>query len=128
MKRKTACFLGDRGIKITPQLRKEIRATAERLIVQEGVRIFLFGDKSPFNDLCVETVTEFKQRYPTIKRVYVRADYPVITKLYEEYILETYDETYMPEGIKESSPKRYAERNDKMIEESDFAIVYHNAE
>lgn len=128
MKRKTACFLGDRGIKITPQLRKEIQSTTERLIIQEGVRIFLFGDKSPFNDLCVETVTGFKENYPDLKRVYVRADYPVITKLYEEYILETYDETYMPEGLTEASLKRYAERNEKMIEESDFAIVYHNAE
>lgn len=73
MKEKTCCFIGHRKIEETSKLRGELYEIIERLIKDEKVDTFLFGSKSRFNDLCHELVTKIKEKYPHIKRVYVRA-------------------------------------------------------
>lgn len=120
------CFFGHRAINETDELRTKLTDTIERLITDENVDTFLFGSKSRFNSLCLELVTEIKEKYPHIKRVYVRAEYPYISKHYKNYLLESYDSTYYPEKIMNSGRAAYVERNYEMINNSKYCIVYYD--
>ena len=88
--------------------------------------VFLFGSKSRFDDLCLAMITKLKERYPFIKRVYVRSMYPEIEKFYEKYILDSYDESYMPKGVEKAGRAAYVERNQAMIDGSDFCVFYYD--
>ena len=106
MKDKTCCFFGHRTINETEELKAKLIEIIEKLIVDEKVDTFLFGSKSRFNSLCLELVTEIKEKYPHIKRIYVRAEYP--------------------EHIIGSGRAAYVERNYEMIDKSKFCIVYYD--
>ena len=97
MQENTCCFIGHRKINETEDLKSKLIEAIEKLIAENSVDTFLFGSKSRFNSLCLETVTELKEKYPYIKRVYVRAEYPYISKNYKNYLLERYEDTYYPE-------------------------------
>ena len=126
MKEKTCCFIGHRKIEETSKLRGELYEIIERLIKNERVDTFLFGSKSRFNDLCLELVTEIKEKYPHIKRVYVRAEYPNIDDGYKTYLLKNYEDTYYPKKIIGAWKGVYVERNCEMINNSRFCIVYYD--
>ena len=61
-----ACFIGHQKIEKTEALRASLK---ERVIalIHKGVRIFLFGSKSEFNDLSWEVVTELKKNTHILK-------------------------------------------------------------
>lgn len=122
----TCCFLGHRTINETEELKAKLYKTIESLIVKEKVDTFLFGSKSRFNSLCHELVSELKEKYPHIKRVYVRAEFPIISDSYKSYLLESYEDTYYPDKIIGSGRASYVERNFKMINSSHFCIVYYD--
>lgn len=122
----TCCFFGHRKINETEELKLKLIEIIEKLIVDENVDTFLFGSKSRFNSLCQETVTELKEKYPHIKRVYVRAEYPDINEQYTNYLLESYEDTYYPEHIRNSGKAAYVERNYEMINKSQYCIVYYD--
>ncbi len=124
MENNTCCFFGHRTINETEELRKKLTDAIEKLITHENVDTFLFGSKSRFDSLCLEIVSELKEKYPHIKRVYVRAEFPVINDDYKAYLLESYEDTYYPEKIKGSGRAVYVERNYEMIDRSRFCIVY----
>ena len=126
MKDKTCCFFGHRTINETGELRERLREIIEKLIVENSVDTFLFGSKSRFNSLCQETVTKIKEKYPHIKRIYVRAEYPYINDEYKNYILKNYEDTYCPEKIMGAGKAVYVERNCEMIKNSRFCVVYYN--
>ena len=118
--------MGHRKINETDELKAKIIQTIEKLIVDEKVDTFLFGSKSRFNSLCLELVTKLKEKYPHIKRVYVRAEYPYISAHYKNYLLESYDDTYYPEKILNSGRASYVERNYEMIDNCHHCVVYYN--
>lgn len=126
MESKTCCFFGHRDINETQKLKTWLVNTIEQLITQNGIDTFLFGSRSRFDLICLETVTAIKKKYPYIKRVYVRAEYPYINKSYETFLLERYDETYFPEKILGAGKAIYIERNYEMIEQSGYCIVYYD--
>ena len=126
MKEKTCCFFGHRMINETEELKSKLFEIIEKLIVKNSVDTFLFRSKSRFNSLCQETVTEIKQKYPHIKRVYVRAEFPYISDDYKRYLLENYEDTYFPEKIINSGKAAYIERNCEMIDKSRYCIVYYD--
>lgn len=126
MKEKTCCFFGHRTINETEELKSKLIEIIEKLICEKQVDTFLFGSKSRFNSLCLELVTEIKEKYPYIKRVYVRAEYPYISEQYENYLLKSYEHTYYPEHIIGSGRASYVERNYEMINESHYCIVYYD--
>ena len=99
MKENTCCFFGHRSINETDELRTKITEAAERLITDENVDTFLFGSGSSFNSLCLELVTQIKEKHPHVKRIYVRAGFPHITDQYLAYLLKSRDDTYYPEKI-----------------------------
>ena len=126
MEDKTCCFFGHRTINETEELKSKLNKIIEKLIVDEKVDTFLFGSKSRFDSLCLELVTELKEKYPHIKRIYVRAEYPDINEHYKNYLLESYEDTYYPEHIIGSGRAAYVERNYEMIDKSHYCIVYYD--
>lgn len=122
---KTCCFIGHREIPRTKELEDAVALTVERLILDEGVRRFLFGSQSEFDALCLSVVTEAKEKYPDIRRVYVRAEYPDISESYLSLLLKKYDDTFFPEKIRNAGAARYVERNALMIDESDICVFYY---
>lgn len=120
----TGCFLGHREICVTDELKMQLCRTIEKLIVDKQVDTFLFGSKSRFNRLCYELVTEIKVKYPHVKRVYVRAEFPIISDDYKAYLLENYEDTYYPEGVIGARKGAYIKRNYIMIDSSQFCVFY----
>ena len=126
MCKNTCCFFGHRTINETKELKSKLKEIIEKLIVEKQADTFLFGSKSRFNSLCLELVTEIIEKYPNIKRIYVRAEYPDINEHYKNYLLESYEDTYYPEHIIGSGRAAYVERNYEMIDKSKFCIVYYD--
>ena len=124
MKVNTCCFFGHRKIEDTLELRARLFEVVEKLIADENVDTFLFGSKSEFNTLCYEIVTKIKEKYPHIKRVYVRAEYPYIDDNYKTFLLENYEDTYYPEKVVGAGKAVYVERNCEMINNSSVCIIY----
>ena len=88
---------------------------------------FLFESGSAFDRLCPSLVTALK-KHPHVKRVYVRAEYPIIGEAYEAQLLKRYDETYYPEKLLRAGRAVYVERNREMIRKSHCCIVYYDDE
>lgn len=128
MKRNTCCFFGHRAIDETEELKLKLLDLLEHLIAKEKVDTFLFGSKSSFDSLCLQLVSEKKEKYPHIKRIYVRAEYPYISARYKKYLLESYDNTYYPAKIINSGKAAYVERNYEMIDNSRFCVIYYDKE
>ena len=126
MKENTCCFFGHRTINETEELRTKITELVETLITDEKVDTFLFGSKSQFDSLCLKLVTKLKEKYPHVKRIYVRAEFPYINDDYLNYLLKFYDETYYPEKLHGAGRVAYVERNLEMINNSKYCIVYYN--
>ena len=123
---KACCFFGHRKIDKTPELIDRLTKEIEVLITEKDVGIFYFGSKSQFDDLCHKVVTELKEKYPHIKRVYVRSAYQHIPDWYADSLLQHYEDTYFPEHIEKAGRASYVERNQEMINKSDFCVVYYD--
>ena len=126
MKSNACCVFGHREISETDELKSKLNEIIEKLIVDENVDTFLFGSKSRFNSLCLERVTELKEKHPHIKRIYVRAEYPNKSEHYKNYLLESYEDTYYPKKLISAGRAAYVERNYEMIDNSRFCIVYYD--
>ena len=123
----TCCFIGHKEIDETEELKTKLCEEIERLIKDEGVDTFLFGSKSRFDSLCLELVTQLKEKHPHIKRVYVRAEHPVIDDSYKAYLLRSYEDTYYPEKIVGAGKASYVERNREMIDKSRFCVFFYDS-
>ena len=123
---KTCCFFGHRKIDKTEELKNKLCGIIENLIVNEKVETFFFGSKSEFDDLCHQVVTELKEKYPNIKRVYVRSAFQHIPDWYEDSLLKHYEDTYFPEQMENAGKASYVERNQEMINKSNFCVIYYN--
>ncbi len=126
MKENTCCFFGHRTINETEELRTKITEAVERLITDENVDTFLFGSKSQFDSLCLKLVTNLKEKYPHVKRIYVRAEFPYINDDYLNYLLKFYDDTCYPQKLHGAGRPAYVERNFEMINNSKYCIVYYD--
>ena len=125
-KEKTCCFFGHRKLDETEELKNKLSEIIENLIVNEKVDTFFFGSKSQFDNLCHKIVTELKEKYPHIKRIYVRSAFQHIPDWYEDSLLQHYEDTYFPEHMDKAGKASYVERNQEMINKSDFCIVYYD--
>ncbi len=122
---KVCCVFGHRKVEEREKLKKRVYFLAEKLVTEEGVTHFLFGSKSDFDKLCLEAITELKQSYPQIQRIYVRAEFPYIDQSYENYLLKSYDHSYYPESLLGAGRASYVKRNREMIDKSDVCLVYY---
>ena len=120
------CFFGHRKIDKTPELINKLRENIEALILNENVDTFLFGCNSQFDDMCYEIVSELKEKYSDIKRVYVRAKFPYIDESYEKHLLAQFEESYYPDCVMNSGKAAYVKRNYEMIDKSDICLIYYD--
>lgn len=125
-KEKTCCFFGHRKIDETEELKNNLYEIIENLIVDEKVDTFLFGSKSEFDRLCLKTITEMREKHSHIKRIYVRSAFQHIPDWYKDSLMESYEDTYYPEQIENSGRASYVERNQEMINQSKYCIVYYD--
>lgn len=123
---KSCCFFGHRKINETEELKNRLCDVIEDLIVNKNVDTFLFGSNSRFDSFCPEVVTEIKERYPHIKRIYVRSVYKNLDDWCKDILLEKYEDTYFPEQIENSGRASYVERNQDMINQSKFCVIYYD--
>ena len=104
-------FIGHRKIQFDNGFRLQLKKLLLSLIDNRNADTFLFGSRSDFDDLCLEVV---------------RAEYPYISRDYENYLLESYDTTYIPENVIEAGKAAYVERNYHMIDKADLCIFYYD--
>lgn len=123
--KKTCCFFGHRNVSETESLKIKVYEIMEILMLHNNVDTFLMGSTSDFDNLCRKVVSELKEKYPHIKRIYVRAEYEYISDDYEKYLLESCEETYYPERAINAGKAVYVERNYEMINKSDYCIIYY---
>ena len=126
LKLHTCCFFGHRKIDKTPELIDRLAKEIKILITEKDVGNFYFGSKSEFDDLCHKIVSELKEKYPHIKRIYVRSAFKHIPDWYEESLLQHYEDTYFPNHMEKAGKASYVERNQEMINKSDFCVIYYD--
>ena len=119
------CFIGHRKILENSQLVLSLDNTLHSLI-GEGATTFLFGSMSEFDSLAWKTLTKLKEKYPYLRRVYVRASFQYIDNDYENYLLKSYEETYFPLKIANAGKGAYVERNYEMIDKADVCVFYYD--
>ena len=121
----TCCFIGHRKINDTAKLRERLEDILAKLI-DGGTVNFIFGDHSAFNDLCYESVTKLKQKYPAIKRIHFRMGYEDTDDYTIRFLILGYEESICPKGVGSAGRAGYVERNRAMIRESDVCIFYYD--
>lgn len=139
-KHKTCSFFGHRKIELTEELKQKTKITIENLIVNHNVQTFLFGSRSDFDYLCHLIVTELKEKYSNVKRIsYTCKSETCILehekekweKIYsklqkKEVRLLAVEEEFEHKTKYTSGKASYVERNQAMIDDSDFCIFYYN--
>ena len=137
---KVCSVFGHRKIEKTEQLVAKLDELLEMLIVEKGVTTFLFGSRSEFDSLCHQRVTLLQTKYPEIKRIMhtCRSEYAcpkeekeereriarAVTK--REIIYQDYDGEVQSERVDNAGRASYEERNQEMIDASDYCIFYYN--
>lgn len=137
---KICSFFGHRKIVITEELKEKVKRVIEDLIVNHNVLTFLFGSRSDFDYLCHLVVTELKEKYPNIKRLsYTCRSEPCTLEGERAHWEEVYSyfrkEKVTLLGVEEeiehktkytSGRVSYVERNQAMINDSDYCIFYYD--
>ncbi len=106
-KEKVCCFFGHRKIGKSKSVKENLYKKIENLIVRDGVKTFLFGSKSEFDDLCYETVTKLKEKYSCIQRIYIATEIDSEIGDYKKYLLKLYDKVYLPKEISRAGKSVY---------------------
>ena len=139
MQVKTCCFIGHRKVSNRNVVYNRVKKTIENLIVNENVRVFHFGSRSEFDDICHEIVTDFQKIYPDIERInFNRKSEYVVKKdekerleeqwsklLHQDVSLKDYDGEKMSERVACAGRASYVERNKEMIDDSDYCVFYY---
>lgn len=120
---KTCCFIGHRKVKEYNKLKNDIDFVISELI-KDGVQNFIFGDHSEFDDMCYDSVTEFKKTFPQIKRIHYRVHYPEANDYTMQFLLHGCEESIFPKGALNAGRLSYIKRNQAMITESDICVFY----
>jgi len=137
---KVCCFIGHRKIDQSVELTQRARNVINELIEDKGVRTFLFGSRSEFDDLCHNIVTELQKNNPQIKRIMYtcRSEYACMKEEKEEreriaravtkrdIAYKDYDGSMMSDRLWSAGKASYVERNRDMIDASDYCVFYYN--
>lgn len=140
IQQKFCSFFGHRNIEITAELQQKLKLTIEKLITEQHVLTFLFGSRSSFDYLCRIVVNEVKIKYPNIKRVAYtcrsetcmleseKRKWENIYLFFEkrDVNLVGFEEEYEYKTKYTSGRASYIERNQAMINGSDFCVFYYD--
>ena len=112
-------FIGHRDA--PESLLEAVRAAAEGLIREEGVRDFYVGSRGNFDRLAAKAVRELRESWPKVRLNLVLAYLP---PAWEE-LPEGFTGSVFPEGL-EKTPRRFAilRANRMMADSCEFLIAY----
>ena len=139
---KACSFFGHRDTPQTEELKQKVSETVERLIVEEGVDTFLFGSRSNFDELCHMVVTELKEKYPHIQRIAYLCKHESgclagkgkdeqrrIKELTgRDVCIREFEDIKRSDRINSAGHVCYIERNQWMIDESNYCIFYRKSQ
>ena len=121
------CIFGHREITVTQNLINKLKEVFENLIINKKVNCFLFGGFGEFDDLCYKVVTQLKQKYLNIKRIYVCEDYKFIDRPQKRpkwLISEDYEKFEYFEMRYTGFYQRIYFRNLEIIKNSNYCVFY----
>lgn len=137
-KNRTCCFIGHRKINLDINSKNRLVKIIEDLIVNKNVINFLFGSRSEFNDICYKIVSELKEKYMNIVRIFYTSKSESCLFFYEK---EKWEQRYKVKLKKEipqffekevehktknqAGRASYIERNYAMIDDSDLCVIYY---
>ncbi len=124
METKSCCFIGNRFIENHEQVEEKLNEIVKNL-VENGTTVFYFGNKCEFETLAWKVVTRYKEENKDIRRILLRS-YPVITQIIKEYLLEYYDDTYIPDGVPDEGLLTHFKHFFRMIDLSSICVFYYN--
>ena len=138
---KSCCFIGHRTVKDAKEVQRRVRETIRLLVEERGVTRFLFGSKSHFDTICHDEVTKLQKEYPQIKRIAFTCKSEYACKPEEkegleriasevankEITLKAYEESQRSPRLYEAGKASYVERNEDMINASDYCVFYYDA-
>ena len=117
---------GHKKIIITNKLKERLKILFEYLIVFQNVTIFYFGGFGDFDELCWQIVSQLKQKYNNISRIYCLSDpkYLRISKRPDWLKNEDYEQViYL--GLKyDYWYTRIYFRNCEIIDRSDYIVLF----
>ena len=117
-------FFGPRKIGKAEGLPQKVTGAIQNLVEEAGADIFLFSERDEFTDLCYETVTQFKENYPQLRRVCVRGrDEVLVQRRMQEYAAR-YDEMCYPEAFNGKQIIPVAARRETIVAMCDTIVVY----
>lgn len=119
------CFIGYTTIEESEELISSLKETIIMLI-NKGATTFLFSGMSEFDNLSWEVVTELKEEYSFIKRVYFRSVHQYIGNAYEKYFLESYEKIYFPLNLANAEKHSGVELSYEIIDNSTYCVFYYN--
>ena len=122
---KYCSIIGHRKIEISDDFKLRLERILKDLI-ENNVKVFLFGSKSMFNDVCYDIISSLKTTYQDIKRVYVRAEYIKTNNEYDVYLKSQFEESYYYDKNLYSNRLNYVKRNETLIDKSDICLFYYN--
>ena len=126
--KKSCSVFGHSKIEITKELENNLKSTFKMLIIQENVKYFYFGGFGEFDDLCHSIITELKNEYPEIYRIFCLSDprHQRLSKRPKWLKDEDYEEiTYLDLNFDYWYTRIYY-RNCEIIDRSDFVVFYVN--
>lgn len=123
---KTCCIIGHRDFEKSKELELKVKKIVAELIEKENITNFLFGSNSKFTDFCCDIITEYKNNYPNIQRIFIRAEYPIISDSYYNYLKTFYDDSYFYSEKLLNNKFSYIRRDKFMVDKSDFCLFYFN--
>ena len=140
LQQKVCSFFGHRKVNVTKELEEKLKKVIEDLIINYNVKVFLFGSHSNFDYLCHFIVTELKVKFPNIRRIVYtckseacileseRQKWEEIFTQFEkkEIRLLGFDEEYEHKTKYISGRAGYVERNQAMINNSDYCVFYYD--
>lgn len=124
-KEKTCSCFGHYNVNITDDLKERTR-TAIDSAIRDGVRIFLFGGRSDFDDLCYDLVAEQRNVNPelNIKRVFCFALDNQLRKPPRWFIRKEYEALECPTKDFDDWYTSIYYRNLAMIDKSDLVLFW----
>lgn len=122
---KTCSVFGHSNVEITEDLTERTRVEIDRAI-NDGVRIFLFGGRSDFDDLCYDIVTEKRNAEPqlNIKRVFCFALDKQLRKPPRWFVRKEYEALECPTKDFDYWYTAIYYRNLAMIDRSDLVLFW----
>lgn len=122
---KTCSCFGHSDVDITGELIARTRIEIGKAI-EDGVRIFLFGGRSDFDDLCYDLVTEKKNDYPqlNIRRVFCFALDKQLRKPPRWFVRKEYEALECQAKDFDYWYKSIYYRNVAMIDQSDLVLFW----